>query len=230
MDFAKILGISSSKNNKEVFAIQSPNRQEISKKIDFKHPNLEICEICFDNVKSKPFLSFLKCKDIYCLDCLKKYFAFKLNAGDILQIKCPGSCGAIFSEFQLLNQIIPMVLDAAEHKKYKQKMIEALTNKWDQIWCVKLNCGRIIKNKKENKGICECGFEICFECREQWHPNQKCADVMKKNLQIETFIVRPCPICKVRIEKSDGCNNMICNICNSAWCWHCGEVGNGHTH
>ena len=232
MEEVDIFGIPLSTNNfQEIFGGQPPGEQNKNfSKNDSKFSGLKVCDICFNGVRKKSISNFLKCEDVYCLECLKEYFNFKLNNGDILQIRCPGSCGAIYSEFQLLNKILPRLLNAPDHKKFKQKLIEALTNKWDKIWCVNLNCGKIIINKEENKGICECGFEICFECREPWHPNQKCIDVMKANLKIETLIVRPCPKCKIRIEKTTGCNNMICSVCSSPWCWHCGEAGNGHSH
>jgi len=31
-----------------------------------------------------------------------------------------------------------------------------------------------------------------------------------------------CPKCKTKVEKVDGCNHMICIICNYEFCWICG--------
>mmetsp|Transcript_37190 Transcript_37190/g.76222 ORF Transcript_37190/g.76222 Transcript_37190/m.76222 type:complete len:113 (-) Transcript_37190:118-456(-) len=35
---------------------------------------------------------------------------------------------------------------------------------------------------------------------------------------------RPCPICKVPVQKEDGCDNIQCSQCNHRFCWRCGEI------
>lgn len=32
---------------------------------------------------------------------------------------------------------------------------------------------------------------------------------------------RPCPKCKIPIEKNDGCNHMVCHSCHHEFCWIC---------
>jgi E3 ubiquitin-protein ligase RNF19A len=39
----------------------------------------------------------------------------------------------------------------------------------DMKWCPRPNCNNYIKKGKKKKVVCECGFEICFECGLHWH-------------------------------------------------------------
>jgi len=195
-------------------------------------PKFKPCMICFESYPRKLMSETLSCGDRFCKECYTRYFTTQIKSGDIFQIKCPGHCGSIFSEFKLLNKIIPRVIIIKEDREeFKKKITLALINQYDKIWCTQPDCGKVIpKTKDSNKGTCECGFEICCECRDPWHEGKTCEDVMKETLMIEKFIVRQCPTCKIRIEKNQGCDNMVCKICNSPWCWFCGKTGNGHSH
>ncbi|MFM7853917.1 MAG: hypothetical protein ACKO96_18840 [Flammeovirgaceae bacterium] len=31
-----------------------------------------------------------------------------------------------------------------------------------------------------------------------------------------------CPMCSVKISRTEGCNHMTCAFCKFEWCWVCG--------
>ena len=31
-----------------------------------------------------------------------------------------------------------------------------------------------------------------------------------------------CPVCKMRVEKTQGCQHIVCPVCSYEWCWICG--------
>ena len=60
----------------------------------------------------------------------------------------------------------------------------------------------------------KCGFAFCFKCKEMWHSNMTCEEneqwkIDKGNLGPEELFIKwrnkhskPCPNCKVNIEKN----------------------------
>ncbi|GBG28256.1 E3 ubiquitin-protein ligase arih1 [Hondaea fermentalgiana] len=93
---------------------------------------------------------------------------------------------------------------------------------------------------------CSCGFKFCFDCGseshapatceqvEAWHqvlvaaeearqvkaaPRKEQEQVMAKRWILNN--ARPCPKCKVPIEKMQGCNHMVCSSCKHEYCWAC---------
>ena len=35
-----------------------------------------------------------------------------------------------------------------------------------------------------------------------------------------------CPHCNMAVEKSEGCNKMVCGHCNGKFCYKCGQARN----
>lgn len=76
------------------------------------------------------------------------------------------------------------------------------------------------------KASCQkCLSQVCFDCREAWHPARTCAD-MAVTAVAEWSTSRDCgqcPSCMAFIERVDGCNHMTCR-CGHEFCWLCGHV------
>ena len=62
-----------------------------------------------------------------------------------------------------------------------------------------------------------CGTSICFQCKEEWHKGT-CEEAMRKMLPENISF---CPMCRTRIEKTEGCNLMVCRYCEFKFCWNC---------
>ncbi len=78
-----------------------------------------------------------------------------------------------------------------------------------------------------------CNTEVCAQCHEPYgaskeehtcHPDSVAT---AKALDKET---RPCPNCSTRIFKIDGCDQMWCTQCHTAFSWRTGHVVTGHIH
>ena len=100
--------------------------------------------------------------------------------------------------------------------------------------------------------VCHCGHCYCFGCRQAPHEGASCEHAarwraLEKTLQEEELDkrkkksrkkisanpmesdnwlakhTRPCPECKIPIQRNYGCNHMTCNRCGHEFCWVCME-------
>lgn len=87
--------------------------------------------------------------------------------------------------------------------------------------CLQLNCtGFIIKNKCS---VCE--TMICINCKEVVKENDHICDPnLLKNTEEIKKSTKPCPGCNVPIHKIDGCNQMFCTQCHTAFSWNDGKI------
>lgn len=60
-------------------------------------------------------------------------------------------------------------------------------------------------------------------------PHECKAEDIESAKAIETS-TKPCPYCGVRVQKSEGCNQMWCTSCNNAFDWRTGQKVNGPVH
>ena len=98
-------------------------------------------------------------------------------------------------------------------------------------WCTKQGCTGKMKGKNlsERKLVCpECKTAICFRCREEWHGRwTSCESAMEKRFQGWANLTQNisfCPMCRTKIEKTEGCNHMTCGFCRYEFCWICGNA------
>ncbi|KAJ8068462.1 hypothetical protein OCU04_004017 [Sclerotinia nivalis] len=80
--------------------------------------------------------------------------------------------------------------------------------------------------------ICEdCSYAFCSRCRQGWHgefkscaPKRKSEELSeeeKASLEYMQLHTTPCPTCAAPVQKTHGCNHMICFRCNSHFCYLC---------
>jgi len=121
----------------------------------------------------------------------------------------------------------------------KQKMLEekfAVLDEFSDIQAetevLSMPCGVV-----SCKGFCNkqnscliCGETTCSECREIVKQGHVCDKDLVKTIKLLEKQSKACPSCKVRISKIDGCNQMFCTNCNTAFNWETGQIENGRIH
>jgi len=181
----------------------------------------ETCCICFEEIKEE--WRHPECGEhVFCVDCVKAYLQVKINEGAVLEIRCPGeACQHLLSE-ELISELVTSEL----FEKYKKFKFQAELNKNPNgRWCITPDCEGYMTGSQEERYLkCpECSKEICFNCRQAWHPDKTCEALIDEgyNEWAKGKEVQLCPRCKARIEKLEGCNHMTCSVCNYEWCWLC---------
>ena len=191
------------------------------------------CLICCED-KNDDFYS-LSCGHEFCADCWKEYLLEKLKAPlGALQVRCPQqNCTCIVGEDVyrkfIKDKNLLEKLDKAIYKNF-------INRNEDFKQCPNPHCHYYSKsNMHSAREIkCKCGISYCFKCSKESHRPCSCEMIQKWNklndnskndekwIQANT---KECPHCHQKIEKSKGCNYMLCDKrvggCGHAFCYVC---------
>ena len=77
-------------------------------------------------------------------------------------------------------------------------------------------------------GICNTAF--CEMCNEECTHNHVCDKDVVKTMKLINRDTKPCPKCSTMIHKIDGCAQMWCTTCQTAFDWRTGAVETGRVH
>lgn len=99
------------------------------------------------------------------------------------------------------------------------------------VTCYRERCGKVHYTKIPSDTVpreltCECGAVICRLCNrchegECDRPDEASLDAINRHS-------KPCPSCRVPIQKREGCDHMHCSQCNVHFCWACMETFGTH--
>ncbi|KAL2935636.1 putative E3 ubiquitin-protein ligase ARI7, partial [Bienertia sinuspersici] len=202
-----------------------------------------ICGICFDEFENIAIQS-LSCGHSYCNTCWKQYISTALtNTGSgILSLRCPEfECGVAVTKI-----IVDSLCSEEEIKKYDHFLIRSyVESKKAKIkWCPAPGCECAVEFERGGDDgfgydvTCACLYSFCWNCLEEPHRPVNCELYERwmaknaseaENMKWILAFTKPCPQCKRPIEKSIGCNHMICRPpCNYHFCWLC--LGDWFTH
>jgi hypothetical protein len=77
-----------------------------------------------------------------------------------------------------------------------------------------------------------CTKQHCGKCLEPVEElaTHTCDPDTLATAKVKLSSTKPCPQCRVLIQKSYGCDQMMCTACNTVFSWHTGEVDRGAVH
>ena len=83
-------------------------------------------------------------------------------------------------------------------------------------------------DKNMNCGLCL--QTVCDHCNEPITPNHICDPETVKTIKLINKDTKPCPKCGTMIHKIDGCAQMWCTECHTAFDWRSGRIETGRVH
>jgi hypothetical protein len=110
-------------------------------------------------------------------------------------------------------------------KKEEEKVVS-------RIACSKEDC-RGFLNKEDNRLRCGmCNTIHCLKCRVATgrDDEHKCDKNTLETIKMLEKDTKPCPKCSVPIFKIEGCDQMWCVKCHTAFSWKKGTIEKGHIH
>ncbi len=183
-----------------------------------------ICSICMLDIEEH-CMNTITCEhsNNYCLECIQHYFSHEIKEGRT-KIRCPDpDCRKLYE----LSDILTIIGDdTTVIEKYDEfSFREHLLSLPDFSFCPNPSCNYgVIGCTKKPKTKCPlCKTKFCITCKSEWHVGKSCKkyqQAIKDNLMYNATI-KPCPTCKIMVDRIDGCNHMECAACHTEFCWIC---------
>ncbi|OTA07329.1 hypothetical protein A9Z42_0082120 [Trichoderma parareesei] len=189
------------------------------------------CPACFCKPEEPVRMS---CGHIYCGACFVGCCEAEMRASKEFQIRCPtdaargGLCGKAFSLTELQESIPSSVFEQVLQKSFESYVSRRPA---ELAYCATPDCDqvyRILPPDSDHPGIFTCNKclrSVCTICQDS-HPARPCTglgrdpnSVLDKKTK-EQLGIKDCPRCSRMMEKSDGCDHMICS-CGAHVCWVC---------
>lgn len=181
-----------------------------------------ICKIC--QASKEDYYKVVSCEHYFCVSCITEYIQFRITEAQVSKIPCPNhEC-----DKEILQSEIEQLVPKTFYDKYLLfKQNAELNNNPFLRWCPVPNCtGYDIGNVLKTKLVCGvCSHKFCYYCSGDWHKNDKCK--LRNEQELDEWSMRNgarfCPNCRVKVQKTTGCDHMTCPRCKYEWCWLCGE-------
>lgn len=193
------------------------------------------CEICYDFclVNKRECCSFKSCNN-----CINLYIQGKIKecCGN-LSIECfNDKCKKLMHKDEICERMLKF--DENTHNLYLNLLLNANKNS-DMKTCPR--CSHVldaksIENLKQSpqnmskisksltKCQCvKCDLIWCFQCHAPWHEGISCSNYRKGDKMLKFWAkevhygqqnAQMCPKCKIFIQRTKGCDHMICSNCN----------------
>lgn len=182
------------------------------------------CKICMDDLTPESTI-MINCGCIYCGTCLNSHIMHGLSSRANYPARCCGAEGIDIGDTQPYLTFEVILRWSEVEAEYKERM---------PMYCQNKECSAHIPEGRlgvERKFIeCNsCHTDTCKECK-QWRFDHCGEDleicqediVSKEDRELANSEKwKQCPGCKNLVERSEGCNNMMCE-CDTEFCYDCG--------
>ncbi|CAD8125577.1 unnamed protein product [Paramecium sonneborni] len=187
--------------------------------------NITSCPLCLEITT----MVKLGCGHLFCHSCVTHTIAQRFSKEQFLVVPClQYGC-----KYRLPISMIKKFSRLEDFKKIIcKKFID--TNK-SIAYCLGVDCKKILRPKDLSitTVTCSCGTSFCFRCKNELHLPVPCdmakkwvSEINKNETNILWIVLNTkiCPFCKKPVERSDGCNYLMCKPpggCGNAFCYVC---------
>jgi hypothetical protein len=140
----------------------------------------------------------------------------------------------VYAEFYVLEQGIRQInenllFEKAEiRRRYKKMINDTIGRGANHVCkCPVDDCRGFVLNNME---CGTCNTVICNNCRNIKVDGHECNSDDVKTVDAINKDSKPCPKCATIIYKIDGCDQMWCVSCHTAFSWNTGIIDNGQIH
>lgn len=203
--------------------------------------SLTPCIVCYSEINEAKNRRMC-CLQAVCKTCLQEIARTNIEDEGKIHILCPNpDCeGGVMTR----EEILSLVQDDTKQRYEQLRMLESENS--NRKTCP--NCCLITEHKLPSKfrryreekvriTCSQCKHVWCFKCHAPWHSNLTCRQFQRGDKQFKKWTksksnagaanCQKCPLCRVYIQKSSGCNHMTCNRCDTEFCYKCGGLYNG---
>ncbi|EED13648.1 ariadne RING finger, putative [Talaromyces stipitatus ATCC 10500] len=190
----------------------------------------EDCVECWTQAENP---NFTRCGHVYCIDCFEGLCTAAGSGEKDFSISCvgdKGQCQVVFSLEELQENVSSKAFEdilEASFASHVQRHPQTFR------YCPKPGCDMIYRTSSTMKlNTCaKCFTMTCTSCH-AGHEGKTCAEYKDeisggyealRKLKMELGI-KDCPKCTTPLEKTEGCNHMMCRGCRAHLCWVCMEV------
>ena len=205
--------------------------EEIANIPDYQEPEPELeCKICLENISIHEFVPLSSCACFFHAACLNKFLNIEIEQRKI-PINCP-NCKIPLNEQDVFDRIEPA--QKTRYLEYQFNQFVVMNSK-EYSCCPTPDCRNVFIAEEQNHFACDvCKNEYCLRCKTSFHVGQSCEQYQQSVIDKKTqsaddqfmkFVkgtnYKMCPSCKFWVEKSSGCNHMVCR-CRYEFCYACG--------
>lgn len=189
------------------------------------------CGICLE-IYPLVSMNTAGCGHQFCTDCWKGYINTSINDGPgCLMLRCPDpSCSAVVGQ-----DMVNILASDEYNKKYSLYLLRSyIEGNKKTKWCPAPGCEYAVEFDMGGGNYdvcCKCSYNFCWNCTEEAHRPVDCNTVAKwilknsaesENMNWILANSKPCPKCRLPIEKNHGCMHMTCRApCRFEFCWLC---------
>ncbi|XP_029656806.2 E3 ubiquitin-protein ligase parkin, partial [Octopus sinensis] len=222
----------------DFYCLKHPTKNSVLLKHIFNNSQHYSCITCEGDLN--PILIYpCEKSHVMCLDCFKIYceqylLERKFRLTDLCySIRCPDHCEQSFIQeahhFRILGDI--------KYEEYQNQATRAYLQNTYSVYCPNPHCKECFEADLNVTDITclSCKHKFCRQCSHESHdgpcgreavegsdlyPDNQLA---QQSAMLIHKISKKCPKCEINVEKSGGCNHMICK-CEAEWCWVCGKT------